>query len=383
MNSEITENRRFFFAGNSLNTVERMLTDDDDPVHPIELINFAVFLQAYLLEYAVAYVTGFDEAEAPCRVSQLLKEAHSQVLRVDEFSTADTSRFAEGHSDEETADRFGMPLDEWKDTWEQWHNDHDGPHDEEVLALYEPGAEPLLHFTSRFYGQIFHKSVVKRAGIITVPEFYAAYTYSLEEHSLSQRLYEEMESIYRSQIQQIMAVSRPDRIYIPPLVAVLLGRCKGNPRALDMEIFSMYEELRPFRARMYEAELAMAATTDLREQIRRVQEFEAAIETMRRSLQLGGTQQSIIKKTWQYVSAGAALPKKVIDKLIEWDDHQLRISPVSEFISMYAQATSFAENQYWSLLASTYRNIDRRAFRRFERVARRVDAVHTGIAWVS
>jgi hypothetical protein len=401
----VTSQRRTrYFYGGDYGDVDSLLRGETPALHPITLLNFSAFLQVFLLEYDVCYVTDgsygsvtIDKngspvtdwdlpddvlgsyARFPATVGELLVEAKAKAMPTSVFWGSDEKSHRSALR--VVKKRYGVTeegLQELGSIYDRASLGSEGvptrPEDDAMLQ-YEPGNEAMLLYRAAYYGHLFSDCISQRNALLTIPEYYPALQYVREEYSLPQRLYREMEAVYKHQINTIISASEPKRFYIPPLVAIVLDRCKGDAKRLPMVILDLYDEYRKLRSQTYEAELKMAVETDLPSQIAALSEYDSAIESMRQQLRFGRGAESTVKRFWHYLSEGMNLPKKIIDELIEWDNDRLRLSPANEYIRMYNQATAFKNNRYWNLLQSAFRRLDIPAFERFDKISRRMDKV--------
>lgn len=129
----------------------------------------------------------------------------------------------------------------------------------------------------------------------------------------AQWMYRELASQHREKVEGILALIRPRKVYLPPLLKVLLSRCE-KPSDIPQRLIELRGELQDFREGVNEWLNEFDKATSDKEKIEVRDEFDDAISTM--SKKFGETRISFYKELIGSMLEAAADgdPQKILTK---------------------------------------------------------------------
>jgi hypothetical protein len=111
-------------------------------------------------------------------------------------------------------------------------------------------------------------------------------------------LYRRVADIHHVKVDELLCHRGVRHLYLPPLVSILLARCK-SPADLPIQLRELRAEFAPLREAISSHQQRLIAATSLREQIEAIDEFNEFWETYSRKLR--SPSQRLLYRTWDIV----------------------------------------------------------------------------------
>ena len=155
---------------------------------------------------------------------------------------------------------------------------------------------------------------------------------------LSSKLYRELADIHRVQVDRLLKLINPRPIYIPPVLSIVLDRCKSREDFLDV-LVDVRRELEPYREATRELERRISDEKQLSEQLDATQDYFDTVETLKRKI--ASPKRRVLQVVWDIVKEGGSfkMVTTALDKLHKSDLERARLKRITGFYDLWEAST--------------------------------------------
>lgn len=208
----------------------------------------------------------------------------------------------------------------------------------------------LLTFTRKSSELSLRYRIPLYTDILLTP-FRASY---LKQSSISTDIYKIVFEKLKVSVDRICKHLGMKPIYIPPLMSILLGRCRSREEIPD-KIIELREEFKGFREMATKYENAICGAPTLGEKIDILDEFEEARTILIEKMNLKKHHTKIVYRAWDIVKSGKPIQVIIsaIDQLIDSLKERMILSRVDSFLDLWNEVRQI--RGYDSLIQNVFR----------------------------
>ena len=197
---------------------------------------------------------------------------------------------------------------------------------------------------------------------------------------LGYQLYEQINEEYKIAIEKIARFDSAYRVSIPPLLAILLQRCKSQVD-ISSEIAGLRAEFADLRTEVAKLEKELLTAGTLGQQIQVMEEIEATRQFLTRKIAgRNSLTTSFIKRVWGFSEEMGLFKawKGDFGDLLRWDERRILTNRIRGFLDLWQLAMNV--EKHYPLLERVFgsNNIDDRSLSKFRDLALRSSQPVTG-----
>lgn len=187
--------------------------------------------------------------------------------------------------------------------------------------------------------------------LIVMPEYLPMVYPDLAPLSVSTSFYRALADAHKVSVDSLLSFSRPRAHYIPPLLSIVLDKCKGRGDFLDV-LWQVRQDFTPFREAATQLESRITNSEKLKYQIEALNEYENVIRRLTRRYRTRDTR--LLQGVWKLFDDPEALKigKKAADVLIDKARERSLFSRFKGFIDLWSSCMSV--RKYTRLFERTF-----------------------------
>lgn len=172
---------------------------------------------------------------------------------------------------------------------------------------------------------------------VTCPEWLPFVYPNETTTSISFRLYNEIAKLHKLKIENLIEISRPKAIYIPPLLSIVLQRCKSRENFLDV-LLDVRQEYTSYRDSANIMQDQMSCSETIGEQLRILAEYESSIKAL--ANKIDRPKPRLLQIVWNAFKKTTpnGIVTEALDNLYQCDIERQRLNRVEGFFDIWSSA---------------------------------------------
>lgn len=177
---------------------------------------------------------------------------------------------------------------------------------------------------------------LKKYPISLSPGFGFIKSFLKEGENVNDGLYDEVVKRIKADVDSLNKISSTQISYIPPLLAILLSRCK-SPEDILPQLVLLRIEFSDLRKMTNEYYKQLNESKNLKEKLLILDELEAKKNALSKKLSRVN-KTTIVRRTWNIVKSGnpVKMLTNIADTALEWDEERSVYCKVSRYSDIYS-----------------------------------------------
>lgn len=195
-------------------------------------------------------------------------------------------------------------------------------------------------------------------------------------YDLSRSFYNEVALIHKLRLNQLERFSKSYFIYIPPLLSILLQRCKKREH-LPEQLLKLRNEFSDLRREMAIYEDELQKHSKLKDKLDIIEDMEESRKKLVEKIS-GSKKTSIIRRIWSVVKDKSlwTMFTKLADIVLQWDENRLLISRVSRFVDIYNLSLEIEEYDKLLVKIFGHNSINYETFEKMKPIIQLIEHKH-------
>lgn len=175
---------------------------------------------------------------------------------------------------------------------------------------------------------------INKMDLVLMPEWSPFTIADVPALSFAVCLYRELSKLHKIKLEKLYAISKPRSYYIPPLLSIVLSKCRGRDDFME-NVWTLREDLTPFREASRKLQYRIAGESQLRDQLDALEEYTDAVAALARKVK--SPKPRLLQAMWDLTKEGTlgSIILKGIDRLYERDMESRCLGKIEGFYDLW------------------------------------------------